>query len=82
MHKFNLITLFLLFILSVAAASPLSPELAMVKRSSGRYITLDDKHSSVNDNGPDYKCSRLNNPGPPAGNNTQNTGTTGTSSSG
>jgi hypothetical protein len=35
MHKFNLIALSLLFILSVAAAAPTSPELAMVERSSG-----------------------------------------------
>jgi hypothetical protein len=54
MHKFNLIALSLLFILSVAAAAPLSPELAMVKRSSGSYNTPGDKRSGVGNSAPDH----------------------------
>jgi hypothetical protein len=49
MHKFNLIALSLLFILSVAAAAPTPPELAIVERGSVNPSgQLGDKLSNTN----------------------------------
>jgi hypothetical protein len=69
MHKLNLITLSLLFILSVAAAAPISPERAMVERSSvGNNNDPGIKRGTINSGGgtpPVYKRGSVDNGGQP-----------------